>query len=111
MAGRSPRSPGGAGSVAAAWCAGHALEALAAQAGTSRSVLAERFAHFVGEPPIQYLTRWRMQLATRLLVEPGTAKVAAVAEAVGYESEAAFSRAFKRCVGMAPGAWRLRDVT
>jgi AraC-like DNA-binding protein len=74
-------------------------------------VLAERFAHFVGEPPIQYLTRWRMQLATRLLVEPGTAKVAAVAEAVGYESEAAFSRAFKKCVGMAPGAWRLREAT
>jgi AraC-like DNA-binding protein len=86
------------------------LEALAAQAGTSRSVLAERFGHFVGQPPIQYLTRWRMQLATRLLVEPGTAKVAAVAEAVGYESEAAFSRAFKKCVGMTPGAWRLREA-
>ena len=86
------------------------LEELAAQAGTSRSVLAERFAHFVGQPPMQYLTQWRMQLATRLLAEPGARKVAAVAEAVGYESEAAFSRAFKKCVGIAPAAWRLREV-
>lgn len=86
------------------------LEDLAAQAGTSRSVLAERFAQFVGQPPIQYLTQWRMQLATRLLAEPGTRKIAAIAEAVGYESEAAFSRAFKKCVGMAPSAWRMREV-
>jgi AraC-like DNA-binding protein len=59
---------------------------------------------------MQYLTRWRMQLATRLLAEPGPSKVAAVAQAAGYESEAAFSRAFKRCVGAAPGAWRLRTA-
>jgi AraC-like DNA-binding protein len=85
------------------------LEGLAAQAGTSRSVLAERFTHFVGEPPRQYLTRWRMQLATHLLAEP-VSKVAGVARAVGYESEAAFSRAFKKCVGMSPAAWRLREV-
>ena len=86
------------------------LEELATQAGTSRSVLVERFAHFVGLPPMQYLTQWRMQLATRLLAEPGTGKVAAVAEAVGYESEAGFSRAFKKCVGIAPGSWRLRET-
>ena len=86
------------------------LEDLAARAGTSRSVLAERFGHFVGQPPMQYLTQWRMQLATRLLAEPGARKVAAVAEAVGYESEAAFSRAFKKCVGVAPAAWRLREA-
>jgi AraC-like DNA-binding protein len=86
------------------------LEGLAAQAGTSRSVLAERFAHFVGQPPMQYLTQWRMQLATRLLAEPGSRKVTAVAEAVGYESEAAFSRAFKKSVGIAPAAWRLREA-
>jgi AraC-like DNA-binding protein len=87
------------------------LEGLAAQAGTSRSVLAERFAHFVGQPPMQYLTQWRMQLATRLLAEPGARKVAAIAEAVGYESEAAFSRAFKKCVGLAPAAWRMSEST
>lgn len=86
------------------------LQDLAAQAGTSRSVLAERFTQFVGQPPIQYLTQWRMQLATRLLAGPGSSKVAAVAQAVGYESEAAFSRAFKKSVGMAPAAWRLRGA-
>lgn len=86
------------------------LEELAAQAGTSRSVLAERFAHFVGQPPMQYLTQWRMQLATHLLAEPGARKVTAIAEAVGYESEAAFSRAFKKCVGVAPARWRRREA-
>jgi AraC-like DNA-binding protein len=78
------------------------LAALAGQAGSSRSVLAERFARFVGQPPMHYLTRWRMQRAIHLLAQPGTTKVAAVAEAVGYESEAAFSRAFKKSVGVAP---------
>jgi AraC-like DNA-binding protein len=86
------------------------LEELATQAGTSRSVLAERFARFVGRPPMQYLTHWRMQLATRLLADGGAKKVAAVAEAVGYQSEAAFSRAFKKCVGIAPAAWRIHEA-
>ncbi len=81
------------------------LDALAAQAGTSRSVLAERFAHFVGQPPMQYLMQWRMQLATHELAQPGS-KLVAVAQAVGYESEAAFSRAFKRAVGQTPAEWR-----
>jgi AraC-like DNA-binding protein len=81
------------------------LEALAAKAGTSRSVLAERFAHFTGQPPMQYLRQLRMQLASRLLAEDG-AKVVAVAAAVGFESEAAFSRAFKKCVGLSPDEWR-----
>jgi AraC-like DNA-binding protein len=84
------------------------LAALAAQTGTSRSVLAERFARFVGQPPMHYLTQWRMQRAIGLLAEPGAKKLAAVAEAVGYESEAAFSRAFKKCVGVAPAEWRQR---
>ena len=81
------------------------LDALAAEAGASRSVLAERFAHHIGQPPMHYLTAWRMQLATRLLAAPG-ARVKRVAEAVGYESEAAFSRAFKKRVGVAPMRWR-----
>jgi len=58
----------------------------------------------VGQPPMQYLALWRMQLASRLLIDGGP--VAAVAGAVGYESEAAFSRAFKKLVGQAPATWR-----
>jgi AraC-like DNA-binding protein len=90
------------GAPARRWTLGE----LATEVGTSRSVLSERFARFVGRPPMQYLARWRMQLATRLLAEPGATKVATVAEAVGYESEAAFSRAFRRSVGVSPAAWR-----
>jgi len=82
------------------------LEELAREAGLSRSTLAERFAHLVGEPPMQYLARWRMQVASRLLLEG--AKVASAAEAVGYDSEAAFSRAFKKLVGTPPSGWRDR---
>lgn len=81
------------------------LETLAAEAGASRSALAERFAHLTGYPPIQYLTQWRMQLAAKQLTDTN-AKVAAVAEAVGYESEAAFSRAFKKLTGRSPSEWR-----
>jgi AraC-like DNA-binding protein len=81
------------------------LDALAAQAGASRSVLAERFTHFIGQPPMHYLMQWRMQLATHELAQPGS-KLVAVAQAVGYESEAAFSRAFKRAVGLTPADWR-----
>ncbi len=80
------------------------VERLARQVGVSRSVLAERFAAMAGHPPMQYLALWRMQLAARLLAEGGA--VSAVASAVGYESEAAFSRAFKKLVGKAPGSWR-----
>ena len=54
---------------------------------------------------MQYLAQWRMQLAGGRLAT-GTAKVAAIAEEVGYESEAAFSRAFKRLMGVSPAAWR-----
>ena len=84
------------------------VERLARLVGLSRSVLAERFAEMVGQPPMQYLALWRMQLASRLLVEGG--QVAAVAGAVGYESEAAFSRAFKKLVGQAPATWRRGTV-
>lgn len=81
------------------------LERIAREVGMSRSVFADRFAHFMQDSPMQYLTRWRMQLATRLLERPG-AGVAQVAAEVGYESEAAFNRAFKKCLGTPPGAWR-----
>jgi len=81
------------------------LEALAKRAGMSRSALATRFRELVRETPMQYLTLWRMQLARRLLSETrlGTA---AIAERVGYLSEAAFSKAFKKAVGKGPGAYR-----
>ena len=85
------------------------LEELAKEVATSRSVLAERFSHLVGEPPMHYLARWRLQLAAGRLAD-GTAKVSAVARDVGYDSEAAFSRAFKKLTGMAPAAWRNRSV-
>jgi len=81
------------------------LEELARTVGASRSTLAERFAQLVGQPPMQYLTCWRMQVAASLLAR-GDAGVATVAERVGYDSEAAFSRAFKKHAGASPGAWR-----
>jgi len=81
------------------------LEDLAREVGMSRSALAERFAALVGEPAMQYLTNWRMQLAARDLIS-STDGLAEIAERVGYGSEATFSRAFKKVVGMAPGQWR-----
>ena len=85
---------------------GWTVERLARLVGVSRSVLAERFMEMVGQPPMQYLALWRMQLASRLLAEGG--QVATVAGAVGYESEAAFSRAFKKLMGQSPTTWRKR---
>jgi AraC-like DNA-binding protein len=81
------------------------LARLAREVGSSRSTLADRFAQLVGRPPMRYLAHWRMQLAARLLAD-GTAKISAIASDVGYDSEAAFSRAFKKIVGMAPATWR-----
>jgi AraC-like DNA-binding protein len=83
------------------------VEALARRSGLSRSILAERFTGLVGQPPMQYLARWRMQVAAGLLAD-GRAKVSAVALDVGYDSEAAFSRAFKALVGCSPTTWRQR---
>jgi AraC-like DNA-binding protein len=81
------------------------IDDLANETGSSRSVLAERFNQLVGKPPFEYLTGWRLQLAgERLRSSPEP--LARVAESVGYESEAAFSRAFKREMGLSPGAWR-----
>lgn len=81
------------------------LETLAREVGVSRTVLVERFTGLVGMAPIAYLARWRMQIAARMLREEGEA-IGRVASAIGYESEAAFSRSFKRCTGQSPGAWR-----
>jgi AraC-like DNA-binding protein len=81
------------------------LELLAQEAALSRSAFAERFVQYVGQPPMQYLTHWRMQLATNYL-RNGTDSVASIANRVGYESEAAFSRAFKKVLGAPPSEWR-----
>ena len=81
------------------------LPDLAREASASRSALAERFNAIIGQPPIQYLTQWRMQVAANLLTQ-SSAKVSTIAAQVGYDSEAAFSRAFKKATGHAPGAWR-----
>lgn len=77
---------------------------LARLVGVSRSVFAERFAEMAGQTPMQYLALWRMQLASRMLIDGQS--VATAADAVGYESEASFSRAFKKLVGQAPSTWR-----
>jgi len=84
---------------------GWTLELLGREVALSRSALHERFSALVGLPPMQYLAQWRMQVASGLL-RSGRAPVAAIALDVGYESEAAFSRAFKRVVGVPPAAWR-----
>jgi len=81
------------------------VEELAGRVGLSRSALAERFTGLIGQPPMQYLTRWRLQLAANLL-RASSRNIASVAAGVGYDSEAAFSRAFKRELGITPAAWR-----
>lgn len=86
------------------------LEDLARTAGLSRSAFAERFTQVLGQPPIQYLTAWRMQLATGLLANSKDG-IAQIAAQVGYESEAAFSRAFKKLVGSPPAEWRRAHTT
>ena len=83
------------------------IDALGREAGLSRSALAERFTALVGEPPIQYLGRWRMQLAAGLLATTHDG-LAAIGARVGYASEAAFNRAFKKLVGVPPATWRRR---
>jgi AraC-like DNA-binding protein len=81
------------------------VDTLAREAALSRSALAERFASLVGESPMHYLTRWRLALAAQALRSNSDA-IARVAERSGYESEAAFNRAFKREFGVPPAAWR-----
>ena len=81
------------------------VETLAQETGLSRSALGERFVALLGMPPMQYLTGWRMALAAQAL-SSGNDAVARIAERIGYESEAAFNRAFKREFGTPPAAWR-----
>lgn len=83
------------------------VETLAREVAVSRSLLAARFTDLMGCPPMQYLTRWRLLIAARRLHEDGES-IAAVGAAIGYESEAAFSRAFKRHLGTPPATWRGR---
>jgi len=83
---------------------------LAEEVAISRAALAKRFVELVGEAPMQYLAGWRMHLARRLLRE-STLSLAEIGVRVGYESEAAFNRAFSRVVGKPPGAWRETNAT
>lgn len=85
------------------------LAELASRLGMSRSAFAARFHELVGQTPMQYLTGWRMETARRLLSE-SRLSTAAIAERVGYGSEAAFGKVFKRLVGMGPGAYRRADA-
>lgn len=81
------------------------VEDLGREVGLSRSALADRFTRLIGEPPMRYLARWRIQVAANQL-RNSDASLARIAEQVGYESEAAFNRAFKRSFGVPPAAWR-----
>jgi len=81
------------------------VDELGRQVGLARSALHQRFTDLVGQPPMQYLAHWRMQRGAALLRE-GHATVATIAQEVGYDSEAAFARSFKRLVGQPPATWR-----
>jgi AraC-like DNA-binding protein len=81
------------------------LDDLGREVGLSRSALADRFIRLIGMPPMHYLAHWRMHVATQKLRNTN-ASLAQVAESVGYESEAAFSRAFKKAFNVAPATWR-----
>jgi AraC-like DNA-binding protein len=85
------------------------LDGLAGAVGSSRSVIAKRFDRFIGGSPMAYLTRWRLELGARQL-RASTKPVIQIAAEVGYESEAAFNRAFKRTFGLPPGQYRRRQA-
>jgi AraC family transcriptional regulator, alkane utilization regulator len=89
------------GSPAQPWT----VESLGRQIGLSRSSFAERFVELIGQPPMQYLTQWRLTLAAHLLRTTNKA-TSLIADEVGYDSEAAFNRAFKRELGSPPATWR-----
>src|SRR5258707_6057421 len=81
------------------------VEALAGAAGTSRSAFALRFKELLGETPLEYLTNWRMYKAIGSL-QKDDRKLFEIAKSVGYDSDAAFSKAFKRVLGVAPREYR-----
>lgn len=85
------------------------VDELSRQVGLSRSALAERFQRLVGQPPMGYFARWRMEVAAQHL-RSSSASIAQVAHSVGYEAEAAFSRAFKKAFGVAPALWRQAEA-
>lgn len=85
------------------------LGELAQQAGMSRTAFAQRFHTLAGQTPMYYLTMWRMQKAKTIL-ESGNMAMSAIAEQVGYQSEASFSKAFKKHIGISPGACRRKDA-
>jgi AraC-like DNA-binding protein len=89
------------GDIARDWT----VDELGREAGTSRSVLAERFSRLIGMAPMHYLAHWRMQVAAQKL-KGTSASLGQIADDIGYESEAAFSRAFKKAFGTAPATWR-----
>jgi AraC family transcriptional regulator, alkane utilization regulator len=92
------------GKPAHAWT----VDALAREVALSRSALADRFVDLIGEPPMQYLTRWRLALAAHGL-RTGNDPISRIAERCGYEAESAFNRAFKREFGLPPSAWRKQE--
>lgn len=91
---------------------GHAwsVDELARDVGLSRSALHQRFVLYLRQPPMQYLANWRIQLGARQLRDSNR-NVATIASEVGYDSEAAFSRAFRRLVGMPPASWRRAQIS
>jgi AraC-like DNA-binding protein len=86
---------------------GWTVDSLAREAAASRSQLAERFSRMLGCPPMEYLTRWRMQLSARRMLE-GSEPLKDIAIAVGYESDSGFNRTFRRYFGEPPAHWRRR---
>lgn len=85
------------------------LDELAQQAGMSRTAFSQRFHALAGQTPMHYLTVWRMQKAKKML-ESGNMTMLAIAEQASYQSEASFSKAFKRCIGLSPGAYRRKSI-
>jgi len=86
------------------------IDEIASRAGSSRTVVSDRFKALLGRPPIDYLASWRIQLAAERL-RVGHESIPSIAASVGYDSEAAFNRAFKRITGMTPGSWRTANVS